>query len=338
MLHRHRVSTTEAAEAYLDQPAPLPTSITRTSPRRTWAARPASVLRLVWKYIDGTDLATRPMNVLRLSIHGNWSPNWRRRWPRRHHVYAGRPVSRTSSRQSPPRQERQAVRGGLLGLALRSKTPGHADAGTCPAYMSPEQARGEAHRVDGRSDIFSLGVVFYELLVGRQPFRAESQAELMEQVTSFWRSARHASTTIISQKNWTGYLNGKPSLKRASEPLLDGQGHVDDLRHCPAEQTITRSPWRAKRNGSPEISRQSSNRHPRRLHQVDPALLRRCLPRTTNPSRSCRTVLRSFDAHDADFFLELLPGPRDREGLPDSIRFWKTRIEEKDADSTFTVA
>ena len=47
--------------------------------------------------------------------------------------------------------------------------------------------------------------------------------------------------------------------------------------------------------------------------------------------------LRSFDAHDADFFLELLPGPRDREGLPDSLRFWKTRIEEKDADNTFTV-
>ena len=47
--------------------------------------------------------------------------------------------------------------------------------------------------------------------------------------------------------------------------------------------------------------------------------------------------LRAFDAHDADFFLELLPGPRDREGLPDGIRFWKTRIEETDADKTFSV-
>ena len=47
--------------------------------------------------------------------------------------------------------------------------------------------------------------------------------------------------------------------------------------------------------------------------------------------------LRSFDAHDADFFLELLPGPRDREGLPDSLRFWKTRIEETDPDNTFSV-
>src|SRR5262249_44172230 len=47
--------------------------------------------------------------------------------------------------------------------------------------------------------------------------------------------------------------------------------------------------------------------------------------------------LRSFDEADADFFLELLPGPRDRDGLPDSIRFWKSRIEKVDAESTFSV-
>jgi hypothetical protein len=46
--------------------------------------------------------------------------------------------------------------------------------------------------------------------------------------------------------------------------------------------------------------------------------------------------LRSFDETDADFFLELLPGARDRDGQPDSIRFWKTRIEKKEADSTFS--
>jgi formylglycine-generating enzyme required for sulfatase activity len=46
--------------------------------------------------------------------------------------------------------------------------------------------------------------------------------------------------------------------------------------------------------------------------------------------------LRSFDAKDADFFLDLLPGPRDKEGLPESIRFWKHRIEERD-ESFFTV-
>ncbi len=68
---------------------------------------------------------------------------------------------------------------GIARITATSQTQTGVVKGT-PHYMSPEQISGE--KVDGRSDIFSLGVMLYQLLCGETPFRGENMAALMNQI------------------------------------------------------------------------------------------------------------------------------------------------------------
>ena len=75
-------------------------------------------------------------------------------------------------------EENDSVKVADFGLAIDEVTQSMAGgemAGTL-AYMSPEQVRREADKLDGRSDVWSIGVVLFELLAGRKPFVARSNA------------------------------------------------------------------------------------------------------------------------------------------------------------------
>ncbi|MFB0519879.1 MAG: CHASE2 domain-containing protein [Desulfatiglandales bacterium] len=82
---------------------------------------------------------------------------------------------------------------GTARITSSSKTKTGVILGT-PSYMSPEQVSGK--KVDGRSDVFSLGVVLYEMLSGQKPFEAEDITSLMDQITK----EKHQSVREINPK------------------------------------------------------------------------------------------------------------------------------------------
>lgn len=72
-----------------------------------------------------------------------------------------------------------------FGLAcdVRAMEGGSANAAGTPEYMAPEQVLGRLERVGPATDIYSLGALLYEMLVGRPPFQAESIDELFKKIS-----------------------------------------------------------------------------------------------------------------------------------------------------------
>jgi serine/threonine protein kinase/formylglycine-generating enzyme required for sulfatase activity/tetratricopeptide (TPR) repeat protein len=197
-----------------------------------------------------------------------------------------------------------------FGLALKEDDFGtDAQGAGTPAYMSPEQAGGEGHRVDCRSDVFSLGVVFYELLTGQRPFPGPTLADLIDQIQTVEPLPPRQRRETIPKELERICL--KALAKRASQRYATARDLANDLRNWLHHEGQRVQGWESQSAGAGLP-----------------------LPR---PPRIVPKGLRSFDAADADFFLELLPGPRDRDGLPESIRFWKTRVEDRDAGQPFVV-
>lgn len=103
-----------------------------------------------------------------------------------------------------------------------------------PAYMSPEQAAGRHDLVGPASDIYSLGATLYHLLAGRVPFRGESVAEVLKNVTAGRLPPLQAANPAVARP--LGAIVAKAMATDPARRHATAAALADDIEHWLADQ------------------------------------------------------------------------------------------------------